>query len=289
MILSQVAAFAALITSVSASCLWRTTLDPYYLTSEGHVSVASFNYTGMGGPLHWVGLNPTANWECGYGLTQSPIVIDSQAIQIAAKGSVKVDIPTARMADFENLGSTVEVVASGKLRVRNKVYRLVQFHFHTPSEHRVDEEYSPMEVHFVFQSAKDESIAVVAFFVELSPYGHINPLLAQVFANLHKIVTPGTVTQIRRLDFSSVIDNLHKNDIYTYMGSLTTPPCSNKASWYISGSPLSLDVVTFNAIKKVVKYNARYTQNSLGKENLLEIAADDVGCARSGMRVQSGP
>ncbi|EFR05198.1 carbonate dehydratase [Nannizzia gypsea CBS 118893] len=290
MILSrQVAAFAALITSVSASCSFRTFLDPYSVTSEGHVPVSSFNYTGEGGPLHWVGLNPTANWECGYDYTQSPIAIDSQTIKYAAKGSVKMDIPAARMSLFENLGSTVEVPASGKLEIKGKSYKLVQFHFHTPSEHRVDEEYAPMEVHFVFQRVEEKSIAVIGFLIELSPYGRSTPLLSQVFANLHKITTPGSVTKIRQLDFSSVVDTLHKNDMYTYTGSLTTPPCSNKVSWYISTAPLSIDVVTFNAVKKVVKYNARYTQNSLGRENLLEIAAGDIGCQGNRLRVQADP
>ncbi|EZF30621.1 hypothetical protein H109_03956 [Trichophyton interdigitale MR816] len=285
----QIAAFAALITSASASCSWRTFLEPYSASSAGHVPVSTFNYTGEGGPLHWTGLNPTANWQCGYDSTQSPIAIDSQTIRYARKGSVKIDIPTARMADFENLGSTVEVPASGKLTVKGKVYNLVQFHFHTPSEHRIDEEYSPMEIHFVFQRVKEKSIAVVGFMVELSPYGRSTPLLTQVFANLHKISTPGSVTKIRQLDFSSVANSLHKNDIFTYKGSLTTPPCSNKISWYISAAPLSLDVVTFNAVKKVVKYNARYTQNSLGRVNLLEVAAGDIGCAKDQMRVQSDP
>lgn len=285
-------------------------MEPYSASSAGHVPVSTFNYTGEGGPLHWTGLNPIANWQCGYDSTQSPIAIDSQTIRYARKGTVKIDIPTARMADFENLGSTVEVPASGKLTVKGKVYNLVQFHFHTPSEHRIDEEYSPMEIHFVFQRGKEphinllnlktvlatnplvvkeKSIAVVGFMVELSPYGRSTPLLTQVFANLHKISTPGSVTKIRQLDFSSVADSLHKNDIFTYTGSLTTPPCSNKISWYISAAPLSLDVVTFNAVKKVVKFNSRYTQNTLGRVNLLEVAAGDIGCAKSQMRVQSDP
>ncbi|KAM5435043.1 hypothetical protein McanMca71_002594 [Microsporum canis] len=306
----QIAVFVALVTSASASCLYRTDLDPHYLSSDGHVPVSSFNYTGEGGPLHWVGLNPTSNWECGHGSTQSPIVINTQTIQYATKGTVRVDIPTIRNTDFENLGSTVEVVANGTLKVKNNVYKLAQFHFHTPSEHRVDEEYSPMEIHFVFQHGKfvhdvnmpqkpfmaktgcavrDKSIAVVGFFVELSPYGRSNKLLTQVFANLHKISTPGTVTKIRQLDFSSVVDTLHNNDVYTYMGSLTTPPCTGKVTWYISASPLSLDVATFNNIKKVVKYNSRYTQNSLGKKNLMEVAADDMGCGGTVMREQSDP
>ncbi|KAF3481250.1 periplasmic alpha-carbonic anhydrase [Arthroderma uncinatum] len=289
MILSRLlAAFAALITSTSASCLYGTSLEPRSLSADGHVPVSTFNYTGEGGPLGWVGLNPAANKECGHGLTQSPIVINSKTVPRAAKGSVTMTIPSVDMADFENLGSTVEVVVGGKLNAEGKDYELKQFHFHTPSEHRVDEEYFPMEIHFVFQSPSTKSIAVVAFLVELSPYGRCNNLLKQVFANLHQITTPGTITKTKRLDFPSVVNHLHQYGIYTYTGSLTTPPCSSKVSWYISATPILIDVVTFNAVKKVVKYNARYTQNILGEENLMEIAAHDIGCGLK-MRAQPGP
>ncbi|EGD90844.1 hypothetical protein H112_01427 [Trichophyton rubrum D6] len=274
------AAFAAIVTSTSASCLYGTSLAPRRVNHDGTVPVATFNYTGEGGPLHWVGLNATANRECGHGQTQSPIVISTQIIPQVPKGSLTMSIPNVLSADFENLGSTVEVIAGGKLKANGKDYELAQFHFHTPSEHRIDEEYSPMEVHFVFQTP-EKSIAVVAFFVELSPYGRSTPLLTQVFANLHRITTPGTVTKTRRLDFSKLVKLFHAHDIYTYTGSLTTPPCSDKVDWYLSSAPLTISVSSFNALKKVVKYNARYTQNSPGLKNLMEIAALDVGCPSS--------
>jgi carbonic anhydrase len=60
------------------------------------------------------------------------------------------NVPSAK---FENLGSGLEVViTNGSLATNNITYPLAQFHFHTPSEHRVNEEYFPMECHFVFET-----------------------------------------------------------------------------------------------------------------------------------------
>jgi carbonic anhydrase len=38
-----------------------------------------------------------------------------------------------------------------------KTYDLAQFHFHTPREHRVNEEIYMMELHFVFEAAGKSS------------------------------------------------------------------------------------------------------------------------------------
>jgi carbonic anhydrase len=59
--------------------------------------------------------------------------------------------------DFENLGSTVEVIAGGITEFANKHYNLKQFHFHSPSEHRINEEYFPLEMHMVHEAAGTSS------------------------------------------------------------------------------------------------------------------------------------
>jgi len=63
-----------------------------------------------------------------------------------------VDYPCG--AEFENLGTNVEVVVNGTLvdGNSNTTFKLAQFHFHTPAEHRVNSEFYPMEMHWVFES-----------------------------------------------------------------------------------------------------------------------------------------
>jgi carbonic anhydrase len=73
--------------------------------------------------------------------------------------SIKLSIPDyPQGAKFENLGTNVEVVVNGTLVNGAKTYALAQFHFHTPSEHRVDDEHYPMEMHMVFEAAGTPAI-----------------------------------------------------------------------------------------------------------------------------------
>jgi carbonic anhydrase len=132
-----------------AACNYGT----YDYPREPNVPVSSFSYTGLTGPLNWYGLNKTANALCAKGMNQSPINFNASSCAAKNDSSVVfkvVDYPNG--AEFENLGTNVEVVANGSLTVASKNYTLAQFHFHTPSEHRVDQEYASMEAHFVFSA-----------------------------------------------------------------------------------------------------------------------------------------
>jgi carbonic anhydrase len=44
------------------------------------------------------------------------------------------------------------VIVNGTATFDGTDYALKQFHFHTPSEHRIDEEYFPLEMHMVHEA-----------------------------------------------------------------------------------------------------------------------------------------
>jgi carbonic anhydrase len=72
------------------------------------------------------------------------------SVTVAAEKPV-LDIPEIEEVKFENLGTTIEVLANGTTSFAGSDFRLVQFHMHTPSEHHVNGEYHPLEVHMVHQ------------------------------------------------------------------------------------------------------------------------------------------
>ena len=209
-------------------------------------------------------------------------------------------------APFENLGSTVEVVVNGTATYNGTTYSLKQYHFHTPSEHRINGEYYPLEVrqtcaidlvvhahirpqmHLVHQSSGGKILVIgilfdvdFAFTTSLVTSTILNlqsvraPQLVVLFRDLTaerlQITTPGTQTKTGPLEFEEIIANIARGKLYQYTGSLTTPPCTEGVQWLVLATPQPLNVDSYNALKKVLKFNARYTQNTLGQTNVLQL------------------
>ncbi|KAK5651787.1 hypothetical protein OQA88_11654 [Cercophora sp. LCS_1] len=233
----------------------------------------AFTYHGATGPLNWHGLSE-ANAICAHGKHQSPIDIPSDTCKITPGSQLSIDIPNQpHGAEFENLGTTVEVFTNGTLTNNGKVSKLAQFHFHTPSEHSVGGKYYPLEVHFVFQ-AEDATLSVVGFLIDVAKWG--DRLLKAVAAGLPEIQNKGNVTHTDALDFDKLEKHFVEYGTHQYAGSLTTPPCSEGVSWMVSCKPLTIDIDSFNAFRDVIKFNARVAQNVPGEQNLITIAAGNL-------------
>ncbi|EDR09204.1 uncharacterized protein LACBIDRAFT_296588 [Laccaria bicolor S238N-H82] len=239
----------------------------------GSVPISNFSYIGVTGPLGWAGLDP-ANVKCSTANVQSPINIEHGVVP-PSPTNPQLSIPDVLSAEFENLGSTVEVVINGTTIFEGKTYTLKQYHFHTPAEHLIDGQFYPMEVHFV-NIASDGSILVLAALFELSPFGTNENFLYPLLAPLYAITKPGSSTTTGPLIFSDITYLFNILPLFKYTGSLTTPPCTDGVIFLVANSFLPISLEAFLQFKNVLKFNARYVQNAPGEENLVEVAAGQL-------------
>jgi len=99
-------------------------------------------------------------------------------------------------------------------------------------------------------------------------------LLETVFASVGDIATPGTVTKVPGpLLLSEIVDIWRAGSFQGYMGSLTTPPCSEGVNWIVSTQTLRIKPSTFERVRDVIGFNSRFTQNAPGDTNVLELFA----------------
>ena len=102
--------------------------------------------------MSWVGMK-AENYLCSLGKNQSPIDIDTSAIEYIQGSDLAFEIESyPNSTDFINIGSQVEVIANGTLCLDSTEYMLMQFHFHTLSEYLLDREFHSLKAHFVFQA-----------------------------------------------------------------------------------------------------------------------------------------
>jgi len=125
-----------------------------------------FSYSGSTGPAFWDRLEGSDK-ICRLGKNQSPIDITQEEIKIFSKPD-EVIFKDARNVEITNDGHSVQVNTNeATMKIGNDHYELEQFHFHTPSEHRVNGKYHDVEAHFVFQT-KEGKLSVIGVFYDVA-------------------------------------------------------------------------------------------------------------------------
>ena len=137
-----------LISTTSANCLHDTA---FYGALKKRTQLKPFGYTDRLSPLNWANLDSDCN-ACSTSKNQSPINLDNTTA--FAREVPQIDIPIIKTVQLLNTGTAVEVLHKNRTTIfTNETFNLLQFHFHIPSEHRVNDEYFPLEMHMVHENA----------------------------------------------------------------------------------------------------------------------------------------
>ncbi|KAL6585466.1 hypothetical protein OROMI_002110 [Orobanche minor] len=252
-----------------------------FLTAPSHQTdePIQFTYSGTTGPDKWGSLNPNFSM-CVKGRSQSPIniVTSSVVLNESLKPLIRSYGPTnvTLVNNKFNVG-VLYPEHSGILTVDNKIYTLKQMHWHAPSEHRIDDQGFVAELHLV-HIADDGSVSVVAI---LYRFGHPDPLLLKIQKKLNELayevkshedapitLGPFHPTEVRK--------RCHK--YYRYVGSFTTPPCTQNVIWNIITKVRTISKDQVEALKTPLnikcKNNARPCQPMNGRR--VELYDEDV-------------
>lgn len=214
-------------------------------------SGAHWGYEGDHGPEHW-GHMKSEYKACAEGKTQSPI--DLTGAVAAELGDIKFDYNASKLNVLNN-GHTVQVNYDGgsSITVDGEQYNLLQFHFHTPSEHTVAGKSFGNEMHLVHKNDKGE-LAVVGVLIEK---GAENAAYKAIWSNLPKKADEKKSVAVD-INASELLPK--EKDYFTYSGSLTTPPCSENVRWIVLQSPIQMSEAQIKEIQKIMHKNNRPVQ-----------------------------
>ncbi|KAF9427421.1 hypothetical protein BGZ94_004936 [Podila epigama] len=245
------------------------------------------------GPQHWGNLDPLYG-TCGTGHRQSPIDIALGAPYVTLQKkkllvrykplrnvlcgydghAVKCEWPSQRKGNSTNANN------SNTITIKGKKYSLINFHFHTPSEHRVNNHFADGELHLVHQ-AKDGSLAVIGFLLELQ--ARSNPFFDFVVALGKKVdhasaghgflIKDSTTGEpvlgkeqvkykVPKIDFTPLIKASGTfTPRWEYEGSLTVPPCTEGVAWQVVKTAIPLGLEQYDTLVNLQAFNARFIQD----------------------------
>ncbi|MBI5908895.1 MAG: carbonic anhydrase family protein [Betaproteobacteria bacterium] len=254
--------------NISAHCLFLSLAllcsAPVHASNDAAHGKASaghgvhWTYDGKQGPGAWGAL--AADYAtCTSGRDQSPIDIkDAKSAQLPLIGT---DYPQSGLRILNN-GHTIQVNygAGGGAALGGKRYDLVQFHFHTPSEHHINGRSFPMEVHLVHKDASGK-LAVIGVMLQ---EGKSNSFLSRFWQRMPAEAGLEKAVSEVMLDIAGLLPK--DKSYYHYQGSLTTPPCSEGVSWYLLKTPIEVSKEQVRQFAALFQHNARPVQPLNGRE-----------------------
>lgn len=190
----------------------------------------SYESDSENGPEHWGEIHE--DWsECGKGKFQSPIDLTHERVQVVHHLGPLYRTYQPANATMKNRGHDIMIKwdeGAGGIVLNRTEYHIRQLHWHSPSEHSINGRRYSLELHMVHESA-DKKIAVIGIMYKI---GRPDPLLSKLEDYIKKLGE-----EMEGEEKVGIVDPMEvkwgSRKYYRYMGSLTTPPCTEGVMWTI--------------------------------------------------------
>ena len=227
---------------------------------KGAKGAKPWTYSGKTGPDHWDKLEADFA-QCKLGQFQSPIDISDASTRKGDFPSLLFVYKPSPLRIIDN-GHTIQVnyAPGSAFSIAGKRYELLQFHFHKPSEEKINGRGRDMVVHLVHKGP-DGKLGVIAVLLER---GKENALIKTLWENIPKVKEKEIVVEQTMINAVDLLPN--NKGYYSFAGSLTTPPCSEEVTWYVFKTPVQLSAEQVARFDKLYPMNARPVQPLNGRD-----------------------
>ncbi len=254
-----------LIALIIAACTFTACDDtePEGPVHHSGLTCADWGYEENNGPDKWIEIGCD---KCG-GEKQSPIDIVTAAVTLEDLPDLAINYSPVPLAIYNN-GHTVQIQYNGEepstIMVDGEAYVLVQIHFHAASEHTIDGQHAPMEMHLVHaHPSRENDLAVIGVMIE---EGTAHPDFDPLWENI-----PDKVSEEPAMIAGVTVNAMNllpqKHGYYRYEGSLTTPnaehpenSCAEIVKWYVIKQPITLSAEQIARFTALHHDNFRPTQ-----------------------------
>ncbi|MFK7897055.1 MAG: carbonic anhydrase family protein [Myxococcota bacterium] len=157
---------------------------------------------------------------------QSPIDLPAYTPAKTSDGRVALHYhATAEHLTHKDHTIELEVDPGNDIEFDGHTYSLDQLHFHTPSEHLVAHQRFPVEAHFVHRDQNGKLLVLGVLF----DVGATNSFIERILSDAPRDI--GHIDLDRSINLDEILPS--KKHVYTYKGSLTTPPYSEDVQWLV--------------------------------------------------------
>lgn len=225
-----------------------------------HSEPAPWGYYNDIAPRFWGQLDERYSL-CDHGRNQSPVDIRrNQAV--GTQGLPGLDIAYRDVAlrlRLSDHGLRGEYPMGSYIKLGEARYEFTHYQFHTPSEHYIDGFAYPLEIQLHHRDGDYNRVVLSVIAQE----GRPNPVINEILNHLPE-----------QRDELQIHDDYHFNPVrflpeqtefYRYIGSMTTPPCSEGVVWLVFKHPIEASVSQLRRLHDLMGDNVRPIQPLHGR------------------------